>query len=52
MKLSRRIATILPMLFFALPASGHDAGAAHGHGVGSLLLLTGLAVGIAAMLRR
>ena len=52
MKLSRRIATALPMLLFALPASGHDTGAIHDHGIGYLLLLAGLAVGIAAMLRR
>ena len=52
MKLSHRIAPALPMLLFALPASGHDTGAIHDHGIGYLLLLTGLAVGIAAMLRR
>ena len=52
MKLSHRIAIALPMLLLALPASGHDTGALHDHGIGYLLLLAGLAAGAAVMLRR
>ena len=52
MKRSRRIAIALPMLLLALPASGHDTGVVHDHGVGYLLLLAMLVAGIAAALRR
>lgn len=52
MKLSHRIATALPALLFALPASGHDTGAVHDHGTGYLLMLAILVTGVAAMLRR
>lgn len=49
MKPSRRIATALPMLLLALPASGHDAGAVHDHGIGYFLLLVALVAGAAAL---
>ena len=52
MQLSRRIAIALPMLLLALPASGHDTGTVHDHGLGYFLLLAGLVAGIAAALRR
>ena len=52
MKFLRRIATALPMLLLALPASGHDTGTVHDHGLGYFLLLAGLVMGIAATLRR
>ena len=52
MKLLHRITTALPVLLFTLPAFGHNTGAIHDHGFGYLLLLAGLVMGIAAMLRR
>lgn len=52
MKLSHRITIALPALLFALPASGHDTGAVHDHGIGYLLLLGVLVAGIVTMLRR
>ena len=51
MKLSHRIAIALPMLFLVLPASGHETGAVHDHGVNGLLLLAVLVSGMAAVLR-
>lgn len=52
MKLSHRIATTLPSLFFALPAFGHNTGAVHDHGIGYLLALAVLIVGIVTWLRQ
>ncbi len=52
MKLIHRTVIPLSALLFALPASGHGTGTVHDHGVGYLLLLAGLALGIAATLRR
>ena len=51
MKLSHRIVIALPMLFLVLPASGHETGAVHDHGVSGLLLLAVLVSGMAAVLR-
>ena len=52
MKLIYRTVIPLSALLFALPASGHDTGTVHDHGIGYLLLLVALVVGTAALLRR
>ena len=52
MKLIHRIVIPSSALLFALPASGHDTGAVHDHGITYLLLLAGLVIGITAALRR
>ena len=52
MKLARRIAITLPALFLSLPASGHDTGAIHDHGIGHLLLLAVLVAGVVGRLRQ
>lgn len=51
-KLIHRTVIPLSALLFALPASGHDTGTVHDHGIGYLLLLAMLVVGTAALLRR
>ena len=52
MKFLSRTASVLPVLFLALPASGHEAGTVHDLGVSYFLLLAVLGSGIATMLRR
>ncbi len=52
MKLIHRTAIPLSALLFALPASGHDTGIVHDHGIGYLLLLAMLVAGIAARRHR
>jgi len=51
-KLIHRTVIPLSALLFALPASGHDTGTVHDHGIGYLLLLVALVAGAAALLRR
>lgn len=43
--------TVIPLsaLLFALPASGHDTGTVHDHGIGYLLLLVALVAGAAVL---
>ena len=52
MKLIHRTVIPLSTLLFALPASGHDTGIVHDHGIGYLLLLVVLVAGTAVLLRR
>ena len=52
MRFIHRAVISLSALLFALPASGHDTGTFHDHGIGYLLLLVALVAGVAAMLRR
>ena len=51
-KLIHRTVIPLSALLFALPASGHDTGTVHDHGIGYLLLLVALVAGATALLRR